>query len=137
MTSCVPLPLLRALEGREERVHLVAVDCLDVEAHGFEVLRGVGALRLFRHGVEGDRVRVVDEDEVVELLMTGKLDGFERHALLQAAVSGEADDVVIEDGVLFRVEARLRHLRSDGHADGVSHTLAERTGRRLDPLRRA
>ena len=58
---------------------------------------GVLALRLVRHRVERDVVRVVDQDEVVELLVAGELDRLHRDALLHAAVAGEADDVVVEN----------------------------------------
>ena len=44
--------------------------------------------------------------------------------------------MVIEDGVLFGVEARLGHLGGDGHADGVGDALPERAGGGLDAARR-
>ena len=101
-----------------------------------KLLGRVLALRLLGHGVERDVVGVVDEDQVVELLVTGKLERLHRHAFLHAAVAGEADDVMIEDRVLLGVEARLGHLGRDGHADGVGDALPERARRGLHAARR-
>ena len=58
--------------------------------------------------------------------MAGELDGLHRDALLHAPVAREADDVMVEDRVLLRVEVRLGHLRGDGHADRVRDALSER-----------
>ena len=137
MMSCgLPLPAFFARSNAvEELVHVVAVDGLDVVAERLEALRRVLALRRLGHRVERDGVGVVDEDEVVELLVPGELHRLERDAFLHAAVAGEADDVMVEDRVLRRVEARLGHLRGDGHADGVRDALAERAGGRLDAAR--
>jgi hypothetical protein len=53
------------------------------------------------------------------LLVAGEGDRLHRDALLHAAVARQADDVVIEDRVLRRVEARLGHLRGTAMPDGV------------------
>ena len=66
--------------------------------------------------------------------MPGELDRLQRDALLHAAVAGEADDVMVEDRVLLRVEARRGHLRGDRHADRVRDALPERAGGRLDAV---
>ncbi len=126
---------LRLVEGLQERRHVVAVDRLHVPADRLEPAGGVFALRLRRHRVERDVVRVVDQDQIVEPLVPGELDRLHRHALLHAAVAGQADDVMIEDRVLGRVEARRRHLPGHGHADGVAHALSEGTRGRLDSRR--
>ena len=63
-------------------------------------------------------------------------DGFHRHALLHAAVASETHDVVIEDHVLFGVEARLRHLGGSGHAARVGDALSERASGGFDAARR-
>ncbi len=90
---------------------------LHVPADRLELLRGVLALGHLRHRVEGDVVGIVDQDQVIELVVPGERDGFQRDAFLQAAVAREADDVVVEDGVLARVELRGRHLLRNGDAD--------------------
>ena len=99
MMSCgLPLPAFFARSNAaEEGLHLVPVDGLHVEADGLEALGRVLALRLLRHRVERHGVRVVDEDEVVELLVPGEGDGLHRDAFLHAPVAGEADDVMVED----------------------------------------
>ncbi len=127
---------LGAHEGGEERLHLVAVHRLDVEPERLEPLGRVLALGLLGHRVQRDGVRIVDEDQVVELLVAREGERLHRHPLLHAAVARQADDVVIEDGVLGGVEAGLRHLGADRHADRVADPLAERAGRRLDAARR-
>ena len=127
--------LLGSDERREKGVHLVAVDGLHVEPERLELLGGVLALRLFGHRVERHGVGVVDENQVVELLVTGKLHGFERHAFLKAAVASQANDVMIEDRVFCGVEARLGHLGRHRHAHRVGHTLTEGAGRRFHAAR--
>ena len=126
---------LGAHERREERLHLVAVDGLHVEPERLETLGGVLALGLLGHRVQRDGVRIVDEDQVVELLMAGEGERLHGDPLLHAAVARQADDVVIEDGVLGGVEAGLRHLGADRHADRVADPLA-RAGR-SSPRRRS
>src|ERR1044071_5953797 len=68
------LGLLRLVEGLQENRQVMAVDRLHVPADGLETRGGVFALRLVRHRVERDVVRVVDEDQVVELLVAGEFD---------------------------------------------------------------
>ena len=104
----------RVVVGGEERVHVVAVDGLHLEADRLHALRGVFALRLLRHRVERDVVRVVDEDQVVELPVARELERLHRDAFLHAAVAREDDDVMVEDFVLCRIEAGGGHLLCDG-----------------------
>ena len=85
------------LKAFRKRRHVVAVHRLDVPADRLEAQGRVLALGLRRHGVERHVVRVVDQDEVVELLVAREFDGLHRDALLHAAVAREADDVVVED----------------------------------------
>ena len=110
----------------------MAVDRLDIPADGLEAKRGVFALRLRCHGVEGDVVGVVKQDEVVELLVAGEGHRLHGDTLLHATVAREADHMVIEKRVLGRVETRGRHLAGERHTDGVADALTQRTGGRLD-----
>ena len=126
------LRFLRLVVGLEDGGKVVTVDRLHVPADGLEARGGVLALGAIRHGVEGDVVGVVDEDQVVELLVPGEGDRLHGDALLHAAVAGEADDVVIKDRVRRGVEARRGHLAGDSHADGVADALAQRAGGALD-----
>ncbi len=124
--------LLRLVQRAQKRGHVVAVDFLHVESVGLIAFAGVLALRRVRHRVERDRVRVVDQDQVIEPEVSGERARFRGDAFLQTTVAGEADDVLIENLVLGRVEARRRHLRRHRDADGVGHALAERTGGAFD-----
>ena len=124
---------LGALDRLEHGRQIVAVgQRLHIPADRLEARGRVLALRLRRHRVQGDVVRVVDEDEVVQSLVTGEFDRLHADAFLHAAVAGEADDVVVEDRVLGRVEPGGRHLPGHRHADGIAHALAQRTGGALD-----
>ena len=132
--------LLGLVQRAQERGHVVAIDGLHVPAERLKALAGVLALRRVRHRVERDVVRIVDEDQIIEPEVAGESARFRRDAFLQAAVAGEADDVVVEDLVLGGVEPRRRHLRRHRDADRIAHALAERAGRafhagRLEKLR--
>ena len=121
------------VERADDRRDVVAVaERDDLPVAGRVARGGVLVLRLRGHRVEGDVVRVVEHHEVVQPEASGQRGRLLRDALLQAAVAGEADDQVVEDGVLGGVEAGGRHLGGDGHADEVARALAERPGRGLD-----
>ena len=105
---------------------------LDVPADGLEAGGDVFALRLVGRGIERDVVRIVNEDQVVELLVAGEGDGFQCDAFLHATVTGEGDDMVVEDRMLGGVEAGLGHFAGEGETDGVGDTLDERASRALD-----
>src|SRR5205085_1068919 len=75
--------------------------------------------------VEALQVAVDNENQVVELLATGQLDGAERLRLVALAVTEEGPDVLrvrlLQAAVLqVAVEARLvdRQDRTEAHADG-------------------
>ena len=75
-------------------------------SHPFASKRAaVSSLCVLRHGIEGDVVGIVNEDEIIELEVPGESDRFLRHAFLQAAVAGEADEwwsKMVCSGVLKR-----------------------------------
>ena len=110
----------------------MAVHGLHVPLDGLEACPRVLALGLVRHRIERHVVRVVDEDEIAELLVAREFDRLHADALLHATVTREADDVVVEQLVLGGVETCLRHQAGDGHAHGIANALAERAGGRLD-----
>src|SRR6516225_6878439 len=64
--------------------------------------------------------------------MAGERGSLRRNPFLQATVSSEADDFVIENHVIFCVEPRLGHLRRYSHPDRVSNALSQRSGRCFD-----
>lgn len=116
-------------EGVGEEAEVVTVlDALDLEAVGSEAIEDAFALGGVGHGVEGDVVGIVKEDEVVQTEVTSKGGGFGGHAFLEAAVPGEAEDMVVEDGVLGGVEGGAGELGGDSHADCVAHALPEWAG---------
>ena len=124
--------LLGVAVGLGDGLHVVAVDGEDLPALRLEAHLDVLRLRVLGHLVERDAVRVVHEDEVVELLVAREGDRLVGDALLEAAVAAEHDDVVVDDGVLGGVEGRRGELRRRRHADAVADALAERAGGRLD-----
>ena len=123
--------MFRCLERGVERFKIVAVDGMHVIPIGSKAFPGVFALRHLGHRIEGDVVRIVNQDQIVQFLMPAKRGGFGGNTFLQATVSGQTDDLVIKYGVLFGVESGLGHLRRNGHSDGVSYALSQRTGGRL------
>jgi hypothetical protein len=83
---------------------------------------------LVEGAVEGDLVVVVDADEVAEPEVAGERGGLVGDALHHVAVGDEGPHAVPEEAR----EARLGHLRREGHADGVGEALTERPGGDLD-----
>ena len=82
-------------------------------------------------------LRVVDHDEVAELLVAGERGGLAGHALLQVAVAGDDVDEVVERaraGRGVRVEQAALEARRVGEADGGGEALAERAGGDLDAV---
>ena len=124
-------PRLRFVVSPQELLHVLPVHLLHVPPIGFITGDGVFALREQGHRVEGDIVRVVNEDEVVQLEVTGQRAGFARHTFLQATVAGEAHDLVIENTMLRRIEARFGHFAGNSQTNRIGHTLPERPRRCL------
>ena len=117
---------LRFVVSPQELLHVLPVHLLHVPPIGFITGDGVFALREQGHRVEGDVIRIVNEDEVVQLEVTGQRAGFARHTFLQATVAGEAHDLVIENTMLRRVEARFGHFAGNSQTNRIGHALPER-----------
>ena len=107
--------LKRLSEGRQ----VVAIHGLHRPLKRLKTLGGVLVLRGDRHGVEGNVVGIVNDDQVVQMRVTGERHGFLGHAFLHAAVPGERDDVLIENRVLRRVKPGCRHLGGHGVPDRI------------------
>ena len=123
----------RRSERRVERIEIVAVGHVDrLPAVGFEALRAVLGERHVDAGREGDRVVVVEADQLAELQVARERRRFRRDAFHQIAVAGDNPGSVVNDGVARAVVARGKVRFGDGHADRVRETLAERAGRDLD-----
>ena len=119
----------------EEFLHILTIHFLHAPSIGLETRPRVFALREKRHGVQCHIVRVIDKDEIVQLKVAGQRTGLARHPFLQTSVAGQTDHLVVEDGVLRRVETRRAHHPRHGEAHRVGHALAEGTGCCLDPRR--
>ena len=111
---------------------VVTVDGGSVPVERLEVGFGVPALSDFGHGVEGDVVGVIDEDEVIELVVSREGDGLLGDSFLEAAVTSESDDVVVEEGVLGSIELGSSALAGKSVTNGVANSLTEWAGGRFD-----
>ncbi|CAH0365717.1 unnamed protein product, partial [Pelagomonas calceolata] len=128
---------LGLLDGLVDGLEVVAVRQRDdVPAVGLVSGTHILGLRELGHLVERDIIRVVQDDQVVELLVRREARRLGTDALLEAAVADHAEDVVVEDRVLRRVEHGGRHLGGRGEARAVRDTGSQRTGRGLDTRRR-
>src|SRR5690606_38720779 len=107
------------------RVLIVAVDFDRVPAAGLETSDLVGRVGVGHSAVDGDVVVVPDDDQLVELEVTGKGNGFLRNAFHQAAVAGQHISVVI-DNVRAELGSQLGFCNSK--ADGIGNALAQRAG---------
>ncbi len=113
------------------------VDRLHVPAVGLVArcdILGEGDVRVV---LDRDLVRVVDRDQVAELLVSGERSGLGRDALLDVAVARDDVDEVVERrgaGRRLGVEQTALVASRVGEADGGGEALAERAGRDLDAL---
>ncbi len=113
----------------------MAIDGLHLPVQGLKTEGRVFALRLIRHSIERHVVRIVDQNQVIKALMSGKGDGFQGYALLHAPIAGQGDHVMIENRMLRSIEVRFQHLASYRHTHGVADTLPQRTSGGLNPRR--
>ena len=113
-------------------MEVVSIDLVDIPADRGVARGGVLALCDGAHGVERHIIGIINEDQVVEAEVACERAGFHRHAFLQAAITGEGDDMVVENAMGGCVEAGLAHFGRDGKTDGIRHALAERACGGLD-----
>ena len=99
-----------------------------------KLLRRVFALRLIGHRIERHFIGVVNEDEVIELVMCGKGDRFLRDAFLQTPVARDADDVVVENFVNLRIEARGGHFLGNSEPHRIGNALTKRPRGAFHPV---
>ena len=88
----------------------MTTDALGVPAHSLKACGSVFTLRFYRHRIEGDIVGIVEQDQVVELEVSGKGGCLAGHALLQAPVPGECEYVVVKNCVFGSIKAGGCHL---------------------------
>ena len=69
--------------------------------------------------------------------MASKRGGFGGDPLHHAPIACEAKDLAVEEGVIVSIEFRGEKLQPERHSDGVSDSLAQRTGGRFNAVRHA
>src|SRR5262245_6704571 len=119
----------RILDGKRDRLRIVAVDLCRMPAGRPEALELVVRHREAGRSIDGDLVIVEQNDQAAELEMTGKRDCLLADALHQAAISGDDVGMVVDD--LAAVAAVEQPLR-ESHADGIAEPLPQRAGGGLD-----
>src|SRR5439155_20756005 len=92
--------LLCNLERVEKLRHVLAVEFLNIESVSLTAGGRVFALSRRRRRVERDRVRVVDQDQIIETEMPGEGTRFGRDAFLHATIAGQTNHMLIENPVL-------------------------------------
>ena len=123
---------LGLVKGRKDLLEIVAVDHLDVPAIGGIACAHILALADIQHRVEGDVVGIEENNQVVEAEVTRQRGGLRGDAFLETAITAKSDDMVVQDGVLGRVEPGCCHFLRHGVADGVGNSLTEGAGGRLN-----
>src|SRR5690554_6814241 len=104
----------------------------DMPAISFEALGGIIGEPAFDLTIDGDAVVIIEHGELAESQGAGKRADLMRDALHQAAVTGKAVSVVIDDIEAGTVELCREGFFGDSHAHGVAQTLAQRTGSGFD-----
>ncbi len=131
------------LAGDERRLvgNLGQFDCLGnrilivtINSHGVPAGSGktgwlIGIVGKRDRAVDRDVVVIPEHDQLVQLQMTGKRDGFLADAFHEAAVTGNHIGVMVDEAV---AELCIEDTFGKCHADGIGDALSERAGRRLD-----
>ncbi len=122
----------RVVEGvRVEVAVRLRGHALDVPAVRLVPLGGLLGDGCRRVALDGDVVVVPQQHEVAELLVAGQRGRLRGDALLEAAVTGDGEDEVVEGGLAsggVRVEQAALVAGGHRHADRVGDTLAQRAG---------
>mmetsp|Transcript_5883 Transcript_5883/g.7631 ORF Transcript_5883/g.7631 Transcript_5883/m.7631 type:complete len:621 (-) Transcript_5883:46-1908(-) len=123
---------LGSSDGLLDNSEVVSINVIDLPSVSLVTLKDILRLGVFSHLVKGDLVGIVEDDEVVELLVSGEGGGLSGDTLLEASISGKSVDVVVEDGVLLSVVLSSSHLLGNGESNSVGNTLSKRTGGALN-----
>ncbi len=122
--------------GLLERVHVVRVgNPQDVPAVSLESLLHVLVEGELRVPLDRDVIVVVEKIQLSEPQMTRERRRFRGDSLHEVAVAAKPPHPVIHDLLAGPVEAFREQPFRDRHADGVSESLAERSGRDLHARR--
>ena len=117
---------------------LLPVDGLHVPVVGLVALRDILGQSDVRVVFDRDLVRVIDDDEVAQLLVSSERGCLARHTLFKVAVGGDDVDEVVEGrlaGRCLRVEQTSLVPCCVGETNRGCQALAERSRRDLHTLR--
>ena len=120
------------LEGLGDGRRVVAVDVQDVPAVGLEALADVLGEGEVGGAVDGDRVVVVEIDQLAEAEVTGEGGRLGGDAFHEVAVADDAVREVVDDVVPVAVVAGGEERLGDRHPDTRCEAAAEGTGGDLD-----
>src|SRR2546427_2927571 len=121
------VPLFRNVQRIEKLLHVLAIDFLNVEAISLEAFASIFTLRLLRRRIQGDRVGIVDDDQIIETEMSREGARFRCNTFLHVTVARETNNMLVEDSVLGGVETACRHFCRHRDADRVTDALSQRT----------
>src|SRR5437763_7675189 len=121
--------LFRIVERVEKRLHVFLVDLLNVEAVSPKTRARVFALSGGCRRVQGHRVAIVNQNQIIETEVSCESTCLRSDAFLHTTVTRQTNNMLIENPVVGGVETRRRHFARDRDAGRVTDTLAEWTGR--------
>ena len=127
--------VVAGLGGRDGGLHglqIMSVDLIGLPPVGIVPLHDVLRLGVFGHLIERHLVGVVEDHQVVQLLVGGEGCGLCGDALLEAAISGQHEDVVVEELVGLGVVDCGGHFGGCGVSHGVGHSGSQGAGCGLD-----
>src|SRR5262249_35166050 len=126
------IALLRVVVRIEKRLHVFAVDFLNVEAVGLDARGCVFALSRGRGCIERDGGVIVNRKHIIETEMAGEGARLRGKVFLHATVPCQASRMLVENSVVGSIEPVRRHFARDRDADCVASALAERTSSAFD-----
>ena len=103
-----------------------------VPANGRETCSVIFRLGEVSHFVQGHIVGIVDDDQVVQTIVTSVRSSFERNTFLQATITAQSNHVVIKDGVTGGVVFGSGQFGSSSHTNSVTNTGTKRTSGSFD-----
>ena len=106
----------------------MTIDSHGIPTEGSEILFRIPSLGLVSHRVERDVIAVINEDEIVQLIVSRKCNRLLGNSLLKTSVTGESNHVVVKNGVIRSVETTGRSLSGKSVTHGIPHSLSKRTG---------
>ena len=101
---------------------------------GFEALRHIFGKGKLRTAVNGNTVVVVQKNEFAQSEVSGQRRRLMRDALHKISIRAYAIREMVNDLEAGLVETRGKMLFGHGHAHGISESLTQRPGRRLNTL---